>query len=41
LQEAQEEGLIKHIGLSEVSVTDIKKAEEFVEVVSVQICIAG
>ena len=36
LQEAQEEGLIKHIGLSEVSVADIKKAEEFVEVVSVQ-----
>ena len=36
LQEAQEEGLIKHIGLSEVSVADIKKTEEFVEVVSVQ-----
>ncbi|HXB95550.1 MAG TPA: aldo/keto reductase, partial [Puia sp.] len=32
----QEEGLIKHIGLSEVSVADIKKAEEYVEVVSVQ-----
>lgn len=36
LQEAQEEGLIKHIGLSEVGVEDIKRAEEFVEVVSVQ-----
>ena len=36
LQEAQESGLIKHIGLSEVSVADIKRAEEFVEVVSVQ-----
>jgi pyridoxine 4-dehydrogenase len=36
LQGVQEEGLIKHIGLSEVSVADIKKAEEYVEVVSVQ-----
>jgi aryl-alcohol dehydrogenase-like predicted oxidoreductase len=36
LQGAQEEGLIKHIGLSEVSVKDIQKAEEYVEVVSVQ-----
>ena len=36
LQGAQEEGLIKHIGLSEVSVADIQKAEEYVEVVSVQ-----
>jgi aryl-alcohol dehydrogenase-like predicted oxidoreductase len=36
LQGAQEEGLIKHIGLSEVSVDDIKKAETYVEVVSVQ-----
>jgi aryl-alcohol dehydrogenase-like predicted oxidoreductase len=36
LQGVQEEGLIKHIGLSEVSVEDILKAEEYVEVVSVQ-----
>lgn len=33
---AQEEGKIKHIGLSEVHVADIKKAQEFFEVVSVQ-----
>jgi len=36
LQGVQEEGLIKHVGLSEVGVEDIKKAEEYVEVVSVQ-----
>lgn len=36
LKQAQEEGKIKHIGLSEVSVEDIKKAQEFFEVVSVQ-----
>jgi len=36
LQGVQEEGLVKHIGLSEVSVEDIKKAEEYFEVVSVQ-----
>src|SRR6201994_2050198 len=36
LQGVQEEGLVKHIGLSEVGVEDIKKAEEYVEVVSVQ-----
>jgi len=36
LQGVQEEGLIKRIGLSEVGVEDIKKAEEYVEVVSVQ-----
>lgn len=36
LQQAQEEGLIKHIGLSEVSVDQIKKAQEYVQVVSVQ-----
>jgi pyridoxine 4-dehydrogenase len=36
LQGVQEEGLVKHIGLSEVSVKDIKKAEEYFEVVSVQ-----
>ncbi|MBS1606798.1 MAG: aldo/keto reductase [Bacteroidetes bacterium] len=32
LQGVQEEGLVKHIGLSEVSVEDIEKAEEYVEV---------
>lgn len=36
LQAVQEEGLVKHIGLSEVSVEDIEKAEEYVEIVSVQ-----
>ncbi|HVS98512.1 MAG TPA: aldo/keto reductase [Puia sp.] len=36
LQGVQAEGLVKHIGLSEVSVDDIKRAEEYVEVVSVQ-----
>lgn len=36
LQNIQEEGLVKHIGLSEVSVEQIKKAQEYVEVVSVQ-----
>ncbi len=36
LQQAQEEGLIKHIGLSEVDVDMIKKAQEFFEVASVQ-----
>jgi len=36
LQKAQQEGKIKHIGLSEVDVDSIKKAGEFFEVVSVQ-----
>lgn len=36
LLKAQQDGKIKHIGLSEVSVEDIKKAQEFFEVVSVQ-----
>ena len=36
LQGVQEEGLVKHIGLSEVSVEEVKKAEEYIEVVSVQ-----
>src|ERR1700712_2569607 len=36
LQKAQQEGKIKHIGLSEVSVDDIKKAQKYFEVVSVQ-----
>lgn len=36
LKNAQNEGMIKHIGLSEVDVDTIKKAQEFFEVVSVQ-----
>jgi pyridoxine 4-dehydrogenase len=36
LKQAQQEGKIKHIGLSEVSVEDIKKAQEYFDVVSVQ-----
>jgi len=36
LQKAQQDGLIKHIGLSEVSVEEIKKAQEYVKIVSVQ-----
>ena len=36
LQQAQQEGRIRHIGLSEVDVDAIKKAQEFFEVVSVQ-----
>lgn len=36
LQRIQEEGLVKHIGLSEVSVEQIKKAQEYVKIVSVQ-----
>ncbi|MDF7813725.1 aldo/keto reductase [Hymenobacter sp. YC55] len=36
LQQAQEEGLVKHIGLSEVTVEQIQKAQEYVKVVSVQ-----
>jgi aryl-alcohol dehydrogenase-like predicted oxidoreductase len=36
LQGVQEEGLVRHIGLSEVSVEEIKKAEEYIEIVSVQ-----
>ena len=36
LQNAQKEGKIKHIGLSEVDIDVIKKAQEFFEVVSVQ-----
>ena len=36
LKQAQQEGKIKHIGLSEVDVEDIKKAQEFFDVVSVQ-----
>lgn len=36
LQKAQQEGKIKHIGLSEVGVETIKRAETFFKVVSVQ-----
>lgn len=36
LQKIQEEGLVKHIGLSEVDVAQIKKAEQYIKVVSVQ-----
>jgi len=36
LQKAQNEGKIKHIGLSEVDVDMIKRAQEFFDVVSVQ-----
>ncbi|MFD0998625.1 aldo/keto reductase [Ohtaekwangia kribbensis] len=36
LRKAQEEGKIKHIGLSEVSVDDIQRAQKFFPVVSVQ-----
>lgn len=36
LKEAQQQGKIKHIGLSEVTVEDIKKAQKYFEVVSVQ-----
>ncbi|MBK0380973.1 aldo/keto reductase [Mucilaginibacter segetis] len=36
LKQAQQNGKIKHIGLSEVSVEDIKLAQTFFEVVSVQ-----
>ncbi len=36
LKDAQRQGLIKHIGLSEVSITDIKKAREYVDIVSLQ-----
>lgn len=36
LAKAQEEGLIQHIGLSEVSVADIEAAQAYVQIVSVQ-----
>lgn len=36
LQKAQQNGLVKHIGLSEVNVEQIKQAQEFFPVVSVQ-----
>ena len=36
LREARDQGLIRHIGLSEVSVDEIKKAQEYVDVATVQ-----
>src|SRR6202012_4082721 len=36
LTKVQKEGKVKHIGLSEVSVVDIKKAQQYFDVVSVQ-----
>ncbi len=36
LKQAQQDGKIKHIGLSEVGIDDIKHAQEYFEVVSVQ-----
>jgi aryl-alcohol dehydrogenase-like predicted oxidoreductase len=36
LQQIQQKGLVKHIGLSEVNVDQIKKAQKFIKVVSVQ-----
>ncbi len=36
LQQAQQEGLIEHIGLSEVSIEEIKAASDFFEVASIQ-----
>jgi len=36
LKKVQQEGKVKHIGLSEVSVNDIKKAQQYFEVASVQ-----
>jgi aryl-alcohol dehydrogenase-like predicted oxidoreductase len=36
LQKAQEEGLIEHVGLSEVSIADIEKARTYIDIVSVQ-----
>lgn len=36
IKEMQQEGLIRHVGLSEVSVGDVEAAQEFFDVVSVQ-----
>ncbi len=36
LKKAQQDGKVKHLGLSEVSVDDIKNAQQYFEVVSVQ-----
>lgn len=36
LQQVQQQGLVKHIGLSEVTISQIKEAQQYVKVVSVQ-----
>ncbi len=36
LQQVQQEGLVKHIGLSEVTIEQIKKAQTYIQVASVQ-----
>ena len=36
LQDAQENGFIRHVGLSEVSIAEIQAAEKYVKIVSVQ-----
>jgi len=36
LKDTQRQGLIKHVGLSEVSIADINKAREYVDIVSLQ-----
>jgi aryl-alcohol dehydrogenase-like predicted oxidoreductase len=36
LQDVQEKGWVRHIGLSEVSVAEIQKAQQYIKVVSVQ-----
>ncbi len=36
LKQVQREGLVKHIGLSEVSIADVQKAQEYVPIVSLQ-----
>jgi pyridoxine 4-dehydrogenase len=36
LKQAQQEGLIRHIGLSEVTVDQVKRAQDMIDVVSVQ-----
>ncbi len=36
LKRVQQEGLVKHIGLSEVSIADVEEAQEYFEVASIQ-----
>lgn len=36
IREMQDEGLIRHVGLSEVSVADLQEAQEIVDIVSIQ-----
>ena len=36
LQKIKDQGLVKHIGLSEVSVDQVKKAQDYIDIVSVQ-----